>query len=1567
MNWALIRSSARRPPAWLGGLVALCLFPTARLAAQSSPATLPDLKLSASGLVRAIAVQDDGKIILGGSFVSVNDVARVNIARLNPNGSVDLTWSANLDNSGIVNAVAVVGTNIYAGGTMRVLDDPTRYGLVRLSGTDGSTDRSWGPTNNDPSLLVTCLAANANNVYVGGSFTNIGGVARSNLAMLSAGGSGSVAGNWNPGANQSVIKLILSSNDLFALGPFTVLGGQNRSNLAKIYADTGLVDTGWDAKALGGGIADMVLGATNLYVEGGFTNIGGVPRSGLAKLSALPPALVDTNWNSGGGLGGPIAFANNALFVARAEYVGAIFYFKQDAYGTGGLFTNWSAGFSSPPLPAYGSPTPLVLLGTSSALFAGGTFVWCDGSVSLSIAKLDLVSGARDPAFFANAQGPGTVYAAARQADGKVIIGGNFWFAGGVPRQNLARINPDGSLDRFWAPSASGPVYALAISDTDIFVGGNFFAINGTNRHLLAKLATYGSDALDPLWHPQLNGLENSLVYSLKLSGTNLIVGGNFLGGLGAFSTTGSGTSVPQWLGRIPTSGAIYSLAKNGSDLYVGGSFDSISDAVNTNGVNRTNLAKLSFLTGVVDTNWDASIVKAATAFPSLANSVQAVAASGNDLFVGGGFTNIAGAAREGLAKISLTSPAVIDTNWNPMAGTVSSIVALAPAPTSSFLYVAGAFDTLNGAEHFSNICRVATSGPSLPDPSFNPSPDGPCDAVLAIGNNIYVGGSFSQIGGASRYAFAFLPVADAPQLIQDTPTNLFLFPNEADGPEINYFQITNISGGTLYLSDGLTPVNAGDFLTVAQGSAGLKFAPGGTITAVAALNNTPSGAGTAATTLMMVTNPAPVFKFSAPTYSVVEGQQTYIVITVHKYGSGAASVNYATSDITAVGGVDYQPVNGTLNFSATDKAKNLIIAIAYDLQVEGDKQFAVTLTNGSAGASIAGPATAVVRIVEEVMVGAAGSLTTTVLPSAVPDSSGSLTVSLLPTNALGQWRLLGELNWHDSGASVAGLISGNYGIEFRPVHGYFQPQPVTVPISAGTNNAFTFFYTATTNLATGGLSVLLQPDDIATNTTLVLRGQWHRQGDSPTNWFDSGDIVPNLSAGSYTVEFKDVPGRISPASQLVQVGGGATYGIVATYLLGASTGAQTPVVVPFSTATTNAPYLYNGQIESSVGFSSGFVVQQRVVLTVAHGLFDDLLLSYVTEARWFFQRYRDQLEPPAQIPRGWYIFDGYAAQRQLDNSPGISTPASQDLDAAALFFLEDAGRGGYGGYLSDDAEANQYLLSANNKFLAGYPLDGVALADQGKLFATTPANLNFTLLYTSVFATTNIASYPGNSGGPLYVQSDVNQYLPAAIYLGGSGQTLVRAINSEVVDLINRAEISGNGGGNSTGGGVSILSPGITAPPFGEALLIINLSPSSATHVLPGWRIAQSGDTNYVTDAMTKVGLVAGGDYDLEFKPVPGFLAPSNRTVTAVLGQTITVNANYVPISLSVGFSYSNGLSLNGASGATYRVEYATNLTTQPIWMPLTTQTLVNPSLTVSNTRPAASGRRFYRAVLLP
>ena len=58
------------------------------------------------------------------------------------------------------------------------------------------------------------------------------------------------------------------------------------------------------------------------------------------------------------------------------------------------------------------------------------------------------------------------------------------------------------------------------------------------------------------------------------------------------------------------------------------------------------------------------------------------------------------------------------------------------------------------------------------------------------------------------------------------TTSGLVISRNAADGAEVTHFKITSITNGTLFQNDGTTPINNGDFITFAQGNAGLKFTP---------------------------------------------------------------------------------------------------------------------------------------------------------------------------------------------------------------------------------------------------------------------------------------------------------------------------------------------------------------------------------------------------------------------------------------------------------------------------------------------------------------------------------------------------------------------------------------------------------------------------------------------------------------------------------------------------------------------------------------------------------------------
>ena len=124
-------------------------------------------------------------------------------------------------------------------------------------------------------------------------------------------------------------------------------------------------------------------------------------------------------------------------------------------------------------------------------------------------------------------------------------------------------------------------------------------------------------------------------------------------------------------------------------------------------------------------------------------------------------------------------------------------------------------------------------------------------------------------------------------------------------------------------------------------------------------------------------------------------------------------------------------------------------------------------------------------------------------------------------------------------------------------------------------------------------------------------------------------------------------------------------------------------------------------------------------------------------------------------------------------------------------------------------------------------------------------------------------------------MQHDNGRYYPAGIYLGGLTETVVRAIDSDVVDLINRAEISGNAAGNYTGGGVGRWESGVTTSPFVPGLFQVNLLPGGAMG--SGWRVKGAEDRSWVSDRNLYYPLIPG-PFDIEFRPISGYSAPQLR-----------------------------------------------------------------------------------------
>ena len=111
------------------------------------------------------------------------------------------------------------------------------------------------------------------------------------------------------------------------------------------------------------------------------------------------------------------------------------------------------------------------------------------------LARLN-ADGSLDPGFQLGTGLNGPSFRVAVQSDGRILVGGEFTLVNGISRNNIARLNGDGSLDAGFNPGtgADAPVSAIAIQpDHKVIIGGGFKTVNGVSQKRLARLDPDGS------------------------------------------------------------------------------------------------------------------------------------------------------------------------------------------------------------------------------------------------------------------------------------------------------------------------------------------------------------------------------------------------------------------------------------------------------------------------------------------------------------------------------------------------------------------------------------------------------------------------------------------------------------------------------------------------------------------------------------------------------------------------------------------------------------------------------------------------------------------------------------------------------------------------------------------------------------------------------------------------------------------------------------------------------------------------------------------------------------------
>jgi hypothetical protein len=252
------------------------------------------------------------------------------------------------------------------------------------------------------------------------------------------------------------------------------------------------------------------------------------------------------------------------------------------------------------------------------------------------------------------------------------------------------------------------------------------------------------------------------------------------------------------------------------------------------------------------------------------------------------------------------------------------------------------------------------------------------------------------KISGTATASFNITAVADTPSVTNattnantQTTSGLVILRNPADGAEVTHFKINGITNGALFKNNGTTPINTGDFITFAEGNAGLKFTPGttnGSFTVQASLSASDVGlsslSGGTVTATIIINPLGGVIRFSSANYNVGEGAG-FKTITVERSGdiSQAVTVDYASSDHStspnfipcnspgagfASSRCDFTTAIGTLRFGTGETSKTFNVLISNDNTVEGTETLELELSNTTNGAVLGVPQTGILSITDD-------------------------------------------------------------------------------------------------------------------------------------------------------------------------------------------------------------------------------------------------------------------------------------------------------------------------------------------------------------------------------------------------------------------------------------------------------------------------------------------------------------------------------------------------------------------------------------------------------------------------
>jgi len=409
-----------------------------------------------------------------------------------------------------------------------------------------------------------------------------------------------------------------------------------------------------------------------------------------------------------------------------------------------------------------------------------------------------------------NAGADGEVYATLVQPNGFIIIAGNFHSYNNTPRNRIARLKPDLTLDPTFDPSNIGfndAVFALAFQGTNIIVGGMFTATGtGQAKKNLARMTSDGiiDNSFTNNNFQYVGTATNGLTYvkSLAIDSSGRILAGGVFGNVNSYpGTAKNGIVRLQSNGNLDNTFSSILITDSGvinaieilSDqtILIGGQYLRLQSG-------PVILYKVIPSTGALEPNFTLGKCYVSPTNLNISTmSVKDIEQKNGKLLVAGDFNSYNQTGQNNLVQISAAGVPDGPSLFNPGSSSDAAILSVVADPVTNRLIIGGAFSSYSG-NAANRIARLTPTGGfdgsfAIGSGFYSPAAGSTRVNCLKITPNgsapgkILAGGNFTQFNGAQANYFTRLiqasPVVQARiKPAKNSGDEIKIYPNPSEG-----------------------------------------------------------------------------------------------------------------------------------------------------------------------------------------------------------------------------------------------------------------------------------------------------------------------------------------------------------------------------------------------------------------------------------------------------------------------------------------------------------------------------------------------------------------------------------------------------------------------------------------------------------------------------------------------------------------------------------------------------------------------------------------------------------------